>query len=30
MKTKIKIKSIWGKLLFEFEKEDNTVKGKLL
>ena len=26
MKSKIEIKSIWGKLLFEFEKEDNTIK----
>jgi hypothetical protein len=26
MKTKIKIKSYLGKLLFEFEKENNTVK----
>ena len=30
MKTKIQIKSIFGKLLFEFEKEDNTIKDTLL
>jgi len=30
MKTKIEIKSIFGKLLFEFEKEDNTVKDTLV
>ena len=30
MKTKIEIKSIWGKLLFEFEKEDNSVKETLI
>ena len=30
MKTKIEIKSIWGKLLFEFEKEDNSIKKTLL
>ena len=30
MKTKIKIESIFGKLLFEHEAEDNTVKGTLL
>ncbi len=30
MKTKIQIKSIFGTLLFEFEKEDNTVKDTLL
>ena len=30
MKTKIEIKSIWGKILFEFEKEDNSIKGTLL
>ena len=30
MKTKIEIKSIFGKLLFEFEKENNTVKETLL
>ncbi len=27
MKTAIQIKSIFGKLLFEFEKEDNTIKN---
>ncbi len=27
---KLKIKSISGKLLFEFEKEDNTIKETLL
>ena len=26
MKSKIEIKSLWDKLLFEFEKEDNTIK----
>jgi hypothetical protein len=30
MKTKIEIKSIWGELLFEFEKEDNTVKDTVI
>jgi hypothetical protein len=30
MKTKIEIKSIFGKLLFEFEKEDNTVKDTVM
>ena len=30
MKTKIKITSVFGKLLFEYEKEDNTVKDTLL
>ena len=30
MKTKIEIKSLFGKLLFEYEKEDNTVKDTLL
>jgi len=30
MKTKIEIKSIWGKLLFEFEKEDNSIKDALI
>ena len=30
MKTKIEIKSVFGKLLFEYEKEDNTVKDTLL
>jgi hypothetical protein len=29
MKTKIKIKSIWGRVLFEFEKDDNSVKSTL-
>ncbi len=30
MKTKIQIKSIFGNLLFEFEKEDNTVKDTVI
>ena len=30
MKTKIEIKSIFGNLLFEFEKENNSVKDTLL
>jgi hypothetical protein len=30
MKTTIQIKSIFGKLLFEFEKENNTVKDTVL
>jgi hypothetical protein len=30
MKTTIQIKSIFGKLLFEFEKEDNSVKLALI
>ncbi len=30
MKTKIQIKSIFGKLLFEFEKEDNTIKDTVV
>ena len=30
MKTKIEIKSVLGKLIFEYEKEDNTVKDTLL
>ena len=30
MKTKIEIKSVSGQLLFEYEKEDNTVKDTLL
>ena len=30
MKTKIEIKSVLGKLLFEYEKENNTVKDTLL
>jgi hypothetical protein len=30
MKTKIEIKSIWGNLLFEFEKENNTVKDTVM
>ena len=30
MKTKIQIKSILGNLLFEFEKEDNTIMGTLI
>jgi len=29
MKTKIQIKSILGSLLFEFEKENNTIKDTL-
>ena len=29
-KNKIQIKSIFGKLLFEFEKEDNSIKETLL
>ena len=30
MKTKIEIKTIFGKLLFEFEKEDNSIKETLI
>ena len=30
MKTKIEIKSVFGKLLFEYEKENNTVRDALL
>ena len=30
MKTKIEIKSCVGKLLFEYEKEDNTMKDTLI
>ena len=30
MKTKIEIKSIFGNVLFEFEKENNTVKDTLI
>ena len=30
MKTTIKINSIFGKLLFEFEKEENTIKDTLI
>ena len=30
MKTKIEIKTVLGKLLFEFEKENNTVKDTLI
>ena len=30
MKTKIEIKSVFGKLLFEYEKESNTIKDTLL
>ena len=30
MKTKIQIKSIFGKILFEFEKENNTVKNTVI
>ena len=30
MKTKIQINSVFGKLLFEFEKEDNTIKKTLV
>jgi uncharacterized protein YjbI with pentapeptide repeats len=29
MKTKIQIKSLWGSVLFEFKKEDNTIKDTL-
>ena len=29
MKTKIEIKTIWGELLFEFEKENNSIKDTL-
>ncbi len=29
MKTKIEIKSIWGSVLFSYEKEDNTIKDTL-
>ena len=30
MKTKIEIKTIYGSLLFKFEKEDNTVKDTVI
>ena len=30
MKTRIEIKSVFGKLLFEYEKEENTVKDTLM
>ena len=30
MKTKIEIKSVFGKVLFEYEKEENTVKDTLM
>jgi glutathione S-transferase len=30
MKTKIQIKSLWGDLLFEFEKENNSIKETLI
>ena len=30
MKTKIEIKSVFGDLIFEFEKENNTIKDTLL
>ena len=30
MKTTIQIKSIFGKILFEYEKEDNTIKQTLI
>ena len=30
MITKIQINSTFGKLLFEFEKEDNSIKATLL
>ena len=30
MKTKIQIKTVFGKLLFEFEKENNSIKETLL
>ena len=29
-KIKIQIKSIWGELLFEYEKENNTTKDTLI
>ena len=29
MKTKIEIKSVWGSVLFSYEKEDNTIKETL-
>ena len=30
MKTTIQIKSVFGKLLFKFEKEDNSIKQTLI
>ena len=30
MKTKIEIKSVWGSILFEYEKENNSVKDTLI
>ena len=30
MKTKIEIKSIYGRILFEFEKEDNSIKDTVI
>jgi len=30
METKIQIKSLWGSLLFEFKKEDNSIKETVL
>ena len=30
MKTKLQIKSIFGKLLFKYEKEDNTIKETVI
>jgi uncharacterized protein YjbI with pentapeptide repeats len=30
MKTKIEIKSIWGSTLFEYEKENNSIKDTLI
>ena len=30
MKTKIEIKSIWGGILFEYEKENNSIKDTLI
>ena len=30
MKTKIEIKSIWGSILFEYEKENNSIKDTLI
>ena len=30
MKTKIEIKSIWGSILFEYEKENNSIKETLI
>ena len=30
MKTKIEIKSVFGSVLFELEKEDNTIKDTII